>query len=470
MTNRRTFLKAATLSTAALLSGYAKCSAPAKRPNIIFLLTDDQRFDMLGCMGNDIIQTPNIDAMANDGVIFENAFVTTAICCTSRASIFIGQYARRHGIHDFSTNFTQEQLALSYDMQLKKAGYRVGFIGKYGVGNTLPVDAYDFWAGVPGQPTYENVDENGEYIHYTKVCEKQAFKFLHGCDSEKPFCLSISFKAPHVQDGDPRQFIPDPAYNHLYQDVDIPVPEKAKSKYIQALPAFMRDEKSTPRVRWQLRFSSPELYQKMVKNYYRLVTGVDVVVGAIRQKLADLGYAGNTIIALLGDNGFYLGEYGLAGKWYGHEESIHVPLVFYDPRAPRNLRGQRRQEMALNIDIHPTLLDLAGLSIPEQVQGKSLKPLLDGQAPEWQNEFFYEHLFKVPEDAVAQVGYIPSSVGVRTTEWKYLRYIDYDPVYEELYDLQNDPHEINNLASNPDYSAKRTEMRQKCDAMIVEKA
>lgn len=470
MTNRRIFLKAAALSTAALFTGVTSCSTEKKRPNIIFLLTDDQRWDMLGCMGNDIIQTPNIDAMANDGVIFENAFVTTAICCTSRASIFLGQYARRHGINDFSTDFTPEQLDLSYDMQLKKAGYRVGFIGKYGVGNNQPADAYDYWAGVPGQPKYENIDENGEPIHYTQVCKKKAFEFLQGCSSENPFCLSISFKAPHVQDGDPRQFIADPHYDNLYNDVQIPVPEKAKSKYAQAMSSFMQDEQSTSRIRWQLRFSSPELYQHMVKNYYRLITGVDVVVGDIRQKLDDLGFSDNTVIALLGDNGFFLGEYGFAGKWYGHEESIHVPLVFYDPRAPKNQRGQRREEIALNIDVNPTLLDLAGLPIPESVQGQSLKPLLDGKSPEWRDEFLYEHLFKVPEQAVPQTGYIPSSVGVRTTRWKYLRYMDYDPVYEELYDLQNDPHEVNNLAQNPDFSETLHQLCEKCDSMIKEKA
>ncbi len=355
-------------------------------------------------------------------------------------------------------------------MQLKKSGYRVGFIGKYGVGRNLPAVHYDYWAGVPGQPNYENQDENGNYIHYTQVCQKQAFEFLKGCSKNEPFCLSISFKAPHVQDGDPRQFIADPAYSDLYKNVDIPVPEKAKSKYRWAMSSFMQDERSMPRVRWQLRFSSPELYQHMVKNYYRLITGVDVVVGNIRNKLAQLGYDDNTVIALLGDNGFYLGEYGFAGKWYGHEESIRVPLVFYDPRAPQQNRGRRRDEMALNIDINPTILDLAGLPIPTQTQGQSLKPLLENKSPAWRTEFFYEHSFKVPKQAVDQVGYIPGSVGVRTTEWKYLRYFDYDPPYEELYDLRTDPHEINNLAANADHSAKLKEMRKKCDAMILEKA
>ena len=468
MPNRRTFLKTAALSTAAFLGGGIHCSGSKRRPNIIFLLTDDQRWDMLGCMGNEIIQTPNIDAMAHDGIIFENAFVTTAICCTSRASIFLGQYARRHRINDFSTDFTAEQLDLSYDMQLKKAGYRVGFIGKYGVGANLPQDVYDYWAGVPGQPTYENRDKKGDYIHYTQVCKKQAFEFLHGCEPNRPFCLSISFKAPHVQDGDPRQFIADPVYDDLYKDINIPVPKKAHSKYLQAMPSFMQDEQSMLRVRWHLRFADPELYQKMVKNYYRLITGVDVVVGEIRDELDKLGYADNTVFALLGDNGFFLGEYGFAGKWYGHEESIRVPLVVYDPRLPKKRRGQRRGEMVLNIDIAPTLVDLAGLPVRPEVQGESLLPLVQDQKSTWRDEFFYEHLFKVPEKSVAQVGYIPSSVGLRTKKFKYLRYIDYDPIYEELYDLQKDPEEIETQVNNPEYADVLEQLRRRCDEMIQE--
>lgn len=452
-------------AAAATFSVYA---SPSKRPNIIFLLTDDQRWDMLGCMGNDIIQTPNIDAMAAQGVIFDNAFVTTSICCTSRAGIFTGQYARRHGINDFSTDFTPEQLSQTYPMLLKNAGYRVGFIGKYGVGHHLPKEAYDFWRGVPGQPKYETVDEQGRPIHYTRLAGEQALEFLQSSSAEHPFCLSVSFKAPHVQDGDPRQFIADPAYSDLYKDVVIPQPEKAKSKYRDAMPAFMTSEKCMLRVRWQLRFSSPELYQKMVKNYYRLITGVDVVVGRIREALDKKGLADNTVIVLLGDNGFYLGEYGFAGKWLGHEESIRVPLVVYDPRLPKRLRGRRREDMALNIDIAPTLLDVAGVKPPTNMQGKSLQPLIRGKSVSWRDEFFYEHLFKVPESAVPTVGYIPSSVGVRTQRWKYLRYIDYDPVYEELYDLQNDPHETKNLAAEKEFATDLERLRQKCNEMKKE--
>jgi arylsulfatase A-like enzyme len=426
------------------------------KPNIIFLLTDDQRWDTMGCMGNRIIQTPNLDNMAENGVLFKNAFVTTAICCTSRASIFNGQYARRHGINDFSTDFSEEQLSKTYPMMLRDAGYKTGFVGKYGVGANLPADRFDYWRGIGGQPKYEHTDENGNYKHLTQIMEEQSIEFLQSCSQDQPFCLSVSFKAPHVQDGDPRQFIYDPAYKDLYKDAVIPVPKTADDKYFMAFPEFFTKDNEARR-RWEIRFSTPEKYQESVKGYYRLITGVDVAVGRIRDELDRLNMSDNTIIMLLGDNGFYLGEHSMAGKWYGHEESIRVPLVVYDPRLPKDNRGQKREEMALNIDIAPTILSMVGLDIPDSMQGFDLMPLIRGEHPKWREEFLYEHLFTHPR--------IPKSEGVVTRQFKYLRYIEQDPVYQELYDLASDPYEENNLAGNENYSEILDNLRDRCDEL-----
>ncbi|GAI43593.1 unnamed protein product, partial [marine sediment metagenome] len=204
----------------------------------------------MGCAGNPIIQTPNMDALAANGIRFSNAFVTTSICASSRASIFTGQWTRRHGIIDFGTHFSEEALAQTYPMLLSQAGYRIGFIGKYGVGpkRDLPIDKYDYWKGFPGQGRYENKDENGNYKHLTQIMGEQAIEFLQGCSEEQPFCLSVSFKAPHVQDSDPRQFLYDRAYSELYKDVTIPTPETANRRYFDALPEFLRV--SEARRRW----------------------------------------------------------------------------------------------------------------------------------------------------------------------------------------------------------------------------
>ena len=460
--NRRQFL---TLVAAAVplagcnsqLSG--RSAAAAKRPNIIFLLTDDQRADAMGCAGNPIIHTPNIDGMAKNGVLFKNAFVTTSICASSRASIFAGQWTRRHGIIDFGTHFSEEALPQTYPMLLRKAGYRLGFIGKYGVGpkRDLPVDEYDYWRGFPGQGRYEHKDKDGNYKHLTQIMGEQSIEFLRGCSKDKPFCLSVSFKAPHVQDGDPRQFIYDRAYKNLYKDVTIPSPKTAERRYFEALPEFLQT--SEARRRWQIRFSTPAKFQESVKSYYRLVTGVDVVIGKIRSELKRLNFDDNTIIMFTGDNGFYLGEYGLAGKWFPHEESIHVPLVVFDPRASRSRQGVSCEQMALNVDIAPTILEMAGLTVPQQMQGRSLVPLLTGQRCKWRTDFFYEHLFKHRT--------IPRTEALRTQRFKYIRYIDFD--YEELYDLKNDPLETVNLAKDGKYQQTLKSLRKRCDE-LAEKA
>lgn len=458
--NRREFLRKTVLGIgiAATQTYFTGCQRTKKCPNIIFLLTDDQRRDAMGCMGNPIIQTPNMDRMAQHGVLFSNAFVTTAICGASRASILTGQYERRHGNIGFG-DLSDEANAKTYPLLLKRAGYRIGFVGKYGVGNP-PVDLYDYWQAMSEQPDYEHTDENGNYKHYTRICGENAREFLQGCTGDQPFCLSVSFKAPHVQDGDPRQFIYDPAYKDLYNDVEIPLPKTADDRYFYgAFPEFFTKNNEARR-RWQIRFSTPEKYQESVKGYYRLIYGVDVVIGEIREELERLGLADNTIIVLMGDNGFYLGEHGMAGKWYGHEESIRVPLVIYDPRLPAKLKGQKRTEFALNVDIAPTLLDMAGAAIPETMQGKSLKPLVSGKSPAWRDEFFYEHRF--------QFSAIPKSEGVVTKRYKYLRYIESEPMFEELYDLKTDPHEEHNLARDPNCQDLLEDMRKKCDALLEE--
>jgi len=460
--NRRDFLRLSAGSSIAAVLTLAGCeseiigrSTPKKQPNIIFLLTDDQRADTMGCAGNPIIQTPNMDAMVKDGVRFTNAFVTTSICASSRASIFSGQWTSRHGITDFATHFSPDALAQTYPMLLREAGYRIGFIGKYGVGaqKYLPVNEYDYWKGFPGQGRYENKDENGNYKHLTQIMGEQAVEFLNGCSQDQPFCLSISFKAPHVQDSDPRQFIYDRAYKDLYKDMIIPVPEKADLHYFEALPEFLRT--SEARRRWKIRFSTPEKFQESVKSYYRLIYGVDVVIGRIREQLKQQGFDDNTVLMLIGDNGFYLGEYGLAGKWFPHEESIRVPLVVYDPRARNKLRGRTLDQVALNVDIAPTILELAGIKPPEQMQGCSLVPLLKGKKPKWRTEFFYEHPFEHKT--------IAKTVAVRTPNYKYARYVDYD--YEELYDHKLDPDETINLAKDEKYKKTIESLRKHCDQL-----
>jgi len=425
------------------------------RPNIVFLLTDDQRWDAMGCAGNPIIQTPNMDKLAGSGVRFDNAFVTTSICMASRASIFTGQYERRHGCTFGRPPLSDEVMSQTYPALLRKAGYRTGFVGKFGVSVPKARRWFDVWHGFGGQGKYENKDKQGNPKHLTRIMGDQAVGFIRGCKPDQPFCLSVSFKAPHCQDGDPRQFIYDPVYKNLYGDTTIPVPKTAAACYFDRLPKFLKE--SEGRKRWKIRFATPEMHQESVKSYYRLVTGVDAAIGRIRDELERRSLDRSTIMVFIADNGFYLGERGLAGKWYAHEESIRVPLIVYDPRRSTSERGRTMKEMALNIDVAPTLLEMAGLPVPKTMQGRSLVGLMAGTCKTWRKDFFYEHLFERHN--------IPKSEGVRTERWKYIRYFEQQPMYEELYDLVKDPFEEDNLVGNVDHRATLETLRKRCDEL-----
>ena len=444
-------------------------TAATAPPNIIFLLTDDQRWDAAGFMGNAIVQTPHLDSLAARGVVFDNAMVTTAICAISRASILSGQYALRHGIHDFGTSFTPAAWSATYPAQLRAAGYFTGFVGKYGVGH-LPEDTarvrFDRWYGFNGQGGYEGKDADGNYEHLTHRMGRQAVEFIDAVPDQQPFCLSVSFKAPHVQDGDARQFIFDPAYAELYADVEVPVPLTADPEYFERLYPFL--QQSEARRRWGLRFATPEMYQTMVKGYYRLITGIDDAVGRITDELRRRGVADNTIIVLLGDHGFYLGEHGLAGKWFGHEESIRVPLLYYDPRLPTGRQGARVPEIALNVDIAPTLLAAAGVEAPAEMQGRSLLPLIRGlPVDDWRRDFYYQHPFDVRTLAEEneQLWPIPRSEGLVSLDHKYLSYYDEPAPNEEVYDLGADPHEVTNLANEAARRPLRDSLRQRMEVI-----
>ncbi len=417
------------------------CTKKRMQPNIIFLLTDDQRWDAMGCAGNPYIQTPNMDKLAEGGVQFTKAYVTTPICAISRASILSGQYAWRHGIEDFATSFNDSAYQYTYPMLLKKAGYKIGFIGKYGVGKgkDFPVKEYDYWRCFPGQGYYWHKDSLGRNIHLTKIIGAQALEFLERYGDKGPFCLSVSFKAPHSQDGDPRQYLYDSAYTNLYKKQLFPMSETADSFYWNTFPESFR-ENNEGRIRWKIRFETPEKYQTSLAGYYRLIYGADIQIARIRKYLKTHHLEKNTIIMLMGDNGYYLGEHGLAGKWYGHEESLRVPLIIYDPALPVKEKGKRRNDYVLNIDIAPTILDYAGVDIPASMQGKSLRKLVCGPVKDWRKEFMIEHRFKYKT--------IPRSEGVVSNEWRYVHFIDRDTTYEWLFDINNDPYEINNLAKD----------------------
>jgi len=422
-----------------------------KRPNIIFLLTDDQRWDALGCAGNSIIQTQNMDWLAKNGVRFEKAFVTTPICAASRASLFCGLSERKHGYTFTKPPLARQYSDRSYPRLLRQAGYRTGFIGKFGiqVEDGIPEEMFDSFHQT-SYPYFKEVD--GEKRHLTDIHGDLAVEYLRNSPKDRPFCLSLSFWAPHAEDGQEEQYFWPEAFDGLYESVKIPAPETTAPSFFDAHPEFLK--KSLNRIRWLWRFDNPDKFQNMVKGYYRMITGVDVVIGRIIAELRALGLHENTVIIFSSDNGYFLGERGFAGKWLMHDVSIRVPLIIYDPRLPRSLKGTVKEELALNIDIPPSILDFAGLEIPASMEGKSVLPVLERKVADWRQEVFCEHLWDNPE--------IPRSECIRTQSWKYIRYPQH-PDYEELYDLESDPHETRNLSLESAHFPMLEQLRKQCE-------
>lgn len=427
----------------------AACSAA---PNIIVIVADDLRWDALGYAGNRIVKTPHLDELARRGAQFRNHFVTSSICNVSRATMFSGQYLRRHQIVEFNTPFTPEQWSRCYPKLLRDAGYRMGFIGKFGVGDSNAIAAmakeFDYWRGLPGQAGlfFEKNNPNGR--HKTARFGDQALAFIRSNDLRQPFCLSISFNAPHARDRQPREFWPDQRDEALYADARMPVSPKATEEWFEKLPEIAKT--SEGRRRWALRFDTSEKFQNIVKDYYRLITGIDREVGRIVKCLEERGFRDNTVIIFTSDNGFFLGERGMADKWLMYEESIRVPMLIHDPRRkPRVVDA-----LTLNIDLAPTILDLAGLAIPGEMQGRSLVPWVGGKrAKDWRQDFLYEH------HTLAKI--IPQIEGVRTERWKYVRWINATPLWEELFDLEKDPQEMRNFAGEPRHQKQLTQLRER---------
>jgi arylsulfatase A-like enzyme len=448
---RRDFVELMGLAASGSLAAAAQAKTPT-RPNIILLLGDDHRADALGCAGNQYVKTPYLDAMAADGLRFENHFCTTPICCVSRASIMTGQYAATHGINDFEKPLSVAQVQRSYFGQMHRAGYYTGFIGKFGVGSTMPSDAFDVWKGFGGQGQYFPQGEPGP--HLTNIMSRQTADFVQHAPRDRPFCLSVSFKAPHEQDEDPRTYLPSAATYARYADANPPLPQGAPESDIERFPLAI--QRSESRRRWSTRYTTAELRKETMKGYYALISGIDDAIGAMRKELAVQGLADNTVIIYSADHGVYHGEHGLAGKWYAHEESTRIPLIIYDPRLPMKRKGATVSQPSLNIDLHPTLLELAGLPSPTGTQGRSLTPSLHGEAPQKERAWYVEHSF-------SNKGLIPSSRAIRSLQWKYIQYTDNAAPFEEVYDLRDDPHEVRNLVLEPGRKPTLDRLRAACD-------
>ncbi|MFC1607775.1 sulfatase [Candidatus Latescibacterota bacterium] len=457
--NRRDFVHSvAALGATAIGTGTTASNAEAdqKRPNIIFILTDDQRWDTMGCTGNPIIQTPSLDRLAQEGVRFSNAFVTSPACAPNRACLLTGLYERTHGFTFGSPIMKKAYSDISYPILMKKAGYRMGYVGKsHGrFEKGVTGEMFDSFVPLGRKPYLRKI--NGKIRHLTEIMTDKSIEFLDTCIDNQPFCLSLSFHAPHAEDDDPDQFIWPESCNGMYDDIMIPPPLYTDA--FNSMPGFLKT--CFNRMRWWQRFCTPDKYQRMVKGHYSMISGIDREVGRLRDELKHRGLSENTVIVFMGDNGYFLGERGFGGKFMMYEQSLRVPLIIYDPRQPASRAGKVADTTALNVDIAPTLLDLAGITPPERMQGRSLVPVLQETQNDGRGEFLCEYLSKAFPSIVQSEGY-------RTDRWKYIRWLDTQPEVEELYDLDTDPGEEHNLAQNSDFAAQLKDMQTRCNQAIA---
>jgi len=421
----------------------------AKSLNILVLYADDWRHDTLGCAGNPVVKTPNLDQLAKEGIRFTHNCVTTSICGVSRANLFTGQWMSRHGNKAFAEFKTPWEE--TYPGLLRANGYYVGHVGKWHNGK-FPADKFDFGRSYAG--THWIKQKGGSQIHVTQKNEQDALEFLRTKPADKPFCLTVAFFATHAEDGNPKQYLPQPESMSLYQDVVVPTPKTATDEHFKRLPPFIANEKNEGRNRWHWRFDTPERYQEYMKNYYRLASEVDATCGRVIAELKEQGLYDSTLLIFTTDNGYFHAEHGLADKWYPHQESIRVPLIVHDPRMSAEKAGETNDEFTLNVDLAPTILKAASVEAPKRMQGSDLSVLYAaGEKPKWRTEFFYEHA------TIRDVNFIPSSEALVRKDWKYMFWPDFER--EQLFNLRLDPFEEQDVAEKKETKSQLGEMRKR---------
>jgi arylsulfatase A-like enzyme len=444
----------------------------SRHTNILFVMSDDHTHHQLGCAGNPLIKTPAMDRLAHEGIRFKNAFVTNSLCAPSRATLLTGCYSNIHKILGNSEARSQkEQMNLSlptFPQLLRDMGYFTGLVGKW----HLPhhPSGFDYYCVLPGQGVYFNPEfiENGTRRQFegyvTDVTTNLALNFLKSVS--EPFCLLYHQKGPH------RPFKPAPRHRELYQDIDIAYPETFYDDYAtRCIAAKAKDMRIEVSLAGDYQDINPSLtvsekkewiYQRFVKNHYRAVQAIDEGLGKVLDYLDYRGFSNNTVVIYTSDNGFFLGEHGWYDKRFMYEPSIRIPLLL---RYPDGVEANKVEEgMVLNVDIAPTILDFAGISIPKSMQGKSLRSLLERKKGGWRDSIYYSYyenswaLRNASREELIDPAFeyftahrIGPHRGIRTSRYKLIEYYSKDN-YWEFFDLENDPHELTNVYSDSAYS------------------
>ena len=427
----------------------------ASRPNLVVMMTDDQAAIAMSCAGNTVLKTPNMDRLAAEGLTFRNAFVTNALCAPSRTTLLSGLYSHTHGVRD------NRQKAISPDIKLvsdylREGGYEVAFCGKSHVDPALRDRQWDYYFGYLQQGSYINpkIAEgvNGPdkvYEGYMDdIVTDHAIAWLNSRKSDKPFCLFLFFKGSH------RAWLRDRRHHDLFNGVAVPKP-----------PTYDDDLAGNPGNKPQAfinadnkigDFIDVRSLETFLKDYYATLTAVDENVGKVYAALKASGTLDDTAIMYTSDNGFFLGEWRRFDKRFMHEPSSKVPMLIRYPKLAK--AGSTTQRMVINVDIAPTLLDLAGLPIPEQMHGRSMQPLLKDPKAAFREDWLYEYYEYPAEHSV------PKHRGVRTERYKYIHYYE-EPQEFELYDLQEDPGERMNIYGKAGTEQITTKLKQRLEEL-----
>ncbi|MCP5520826.1 MAG: sulfatase [Verrucomicrobiales bacterium] len=449
--------------------------AATPRPNVVFVLTDDQRWDAMSCMGNPYLQTPNIDRLANEGVLFRNHFCTTSLCSPSRASILGGLYAHAHGVVN---NFTEYPPDLpTFPRQLQQAGYRTAYFGKWHMGedNDDKRPGFDTFVTHRGQGKYFDNEfrfSGGERRlvpgYYTTVVTDMAVDWLRQQDRNQPFLLMIGHKAPHSF------YFPEAKYADAFADVRIPYPESAFE--LGDKPKWISQRLTTwhgiygPLFDWRKNFPDTSAkgmlaFENMTRAYWGTILSVDDSVGRLYDELWRLDQLDNTVFIFTSDNGLLNGEHGMVDKRTAHEPSIRIPLVVRAPMLVSPHRPKVVEAQTLTLDFAPTILDICGASPLPKVHGRSWKQLITTGDPDWRTAWYYEYNYE------KQFPYTPNVRAIRTDEWKYIHYPPGDGSPDqhmaELYHLTSDPEERHNLIGEAKYAGLVKELRQELDELIA---
>lgn len=413
------------------------------RPNIIFILTDDQPYGYLGVTGNQVVETPNLDELANQGVLFTNAHVSSAICTPSRVSILLGQYERKHGVNfNSGTSVSAEAWKDSYPVKIRKSGYYTGWIGKNhapvgikGYQTGLMEKSFDYWYAGHGHLQFypkkqhsifseahadtqiEIIQEGvNDFLDSNEHRFQKAQTFLDKRPDNKPFMLSINFNLPHGAGTSTMEMRPedDALYRTKYRDVSVPLVNNYVARADIGQPKLPPEVlKTQDRQTIYDDVDTPESVSELYIRQLQAMTGIDRLVGKLRTQLDNLGLADNTVIIFTSDHGLFMGEFGLGGKALCYEKNTHVPLIVYDPREKQTIKTQ--SALVQSIDIAPTLLSLAGIEVPGVMQGEDFYGLLQRQGNTKRQYAFSENLWSTHFGN-------PRCEAIQDKEWKYIRY------------------------------------------------